>query len=738
MASSSAAGGSHQNFYADYVIQYSYASTDPSRASEELELLLRKLWEVGLQAEVRPGEDSNLLVFVRASRKKSLQRAIYQSRIRDWLHGVRSSEPEDESAAEPQTESERLRIIHHMITLPHDTGGAGITPKHGHWKNVVAVFPLHDEAKNREYLTDWSQKTFLSEEDLDQIRNKFGESVGFYFAFLQSYFRFLLFPAAFGFSCWLLLGSFSIIYTVVNCLWGVIFIEYWKRQEEDLSCRWQTKGVSVVKSKRREFKPEREVQDQITGEVRGIFPATTRLQRQLLQVPFALVSTVALGAIIATCFAIEIFISEVYTGPLKSYLVFIPTILLSALIPTMSGVLVKVATKLNDYENYETETAYDTALTQKIFVINFITSYLPILLTAFVYIPFASLIVPHLDIFHLTVRPFVSKEKATITDHASFTINPDRLRKQVIYFTVTAQAVGFAMETIVPFVKQKFARQYKEYKRKKTGRVNSGLEGETQKAPKHSYDDHEDEVQFLTRVRKEADRDDYNVTDDLREMCIQFGYLALFSPIWPLVPCSFLVNNWVELRSDFFKIIVECKRPSPIRVDTIGPWLDTLGFLSWVGSITSAALVYMFNTSTHGPNGEPSAIKGWALLLTIFFAEHLYLIVRYVVQATIAKFEPHNVRREKTEQYMLRKRYLKSTLGARSSDEEEDLTAKDESMELSEITRKSLEDDARGWTKHDTVAEERFWLRQKGWRESARVAASIVESSAEADSKKEQ
>ncbi|KAL4799225.1 calcium-activated chloride channel-domain-containing protein [Aspergillus venezuelensis] len=738
MASSAAAGGSHQNFYADYVIQYSYASTDPSRASEELELLLRKLWEVGLQAEVRPGEDSNLLVFVRASRKKSLQRAIYQSRIRDWLHGVRSSEPEDESAAEPQTESERLRIIHHMITLPHDTGGAGITPKHGHWKNVIAVFPLHDEAKNREYLTDWSQKTFLSEEDLDQIRDKFGESVGFYFAFLQSYFRFLLFPAAFGFSCWLLLGSFSIIYTVVNCLWGVIFIEYWKRQEEDLSCRWQTKGVSVVKSKRREFKPEREVQDQITGEVRGIFPATLRLQRQLLQVPFALVSAVALGAIIATCFAIEIFISEVYTGPLKSYLVFIPTILLSALIPTMSGVLVKVATKLNDYENYETETAYDTALTQKIFVINFITSYLPILLTAFVYIPFASLIVPHLDIFHLTVRPFVSKEKATTTDHASFTINPDRLRKQVIYFTVTAQAVGFAMETIVPFVKQKFARQYKEYKRKKTGRVNSGLEGENEKAPKHSYDDHEDEVQFLTRVRKEADRDDYNVTDDLREMCIQFGYLALFSPIWPLVPCSFLVNNWVELRSDFFKIIVECKRPSPIRVDTIGPWLDTLGFLSWVGSITSAALVYMFNTSTHGPKGEPSAIKGWALLLTIFFAEHLYLIVRYVVQATIAKFEPHNVRRERTEQYMLRKRYLESTLGARSSDEEEDLTAKDESMELSEITRKSLEDDARGWTKHDIVAEERFWMRQKGWRESARVASSIVESSAEADSKKEQ
>lgn len=736
MASPAAKSGSHHSFHVDYVIQYSYANRDPSKASQELELLLRKLWEVGLQTEVRPGEDSNLLIFVRASKKKRLRRALYQSRIRDWLHGVRSSEPEDESSAEPQTESERLRIINHMITLPNDMGGAGITPRHGHWKNVLAIFPLHDEEKNKEYLTDWSQKTFLSEGDLDHVRDKFGESIGFYFMFLQSYFRFLLFPAAFGFSCWLLLGSFSIIYTVVNCLWGVIFIEYWKRREEDLSCRWQTKGVSVVRTTRREFRPEREVQDQVTGETRGVFPATTRLQRQLLQVPFALFSAIALGAIIATCFAIEIFISEVYTGPLKTYLVFIPTILLSALIPTMSGVLVQVATKLNDFENYETQAAYDTALTQKIFVINFITSYLPIFLTAFVYIPFASLIVPHLDVFHLTVRPFVSKEKATTT-RGHFTIDPDRLRKQVIYFTVTAQVVGLGMETVVPYLKQRFARQYKEYKKKKTGRTDTGLERETKRPRKHSYSDHHDEVEFLTRVRKEADRDDYDVTDDLREMCIQFGYLALFSPVWPLVPVSFLINNWVELRSDFFKIIIDCKRPTPVRVDTIGPWLDTLGFLSWVGSITSAALVYMFNTSTHGPRGEPSAIKGWALLLTIFFAEHLYLIVRFVVQTTMAKFEPHNVRREKTEQYMIRKRYLESTLGARSSDDEEDLTAEDESMELSDITRKSLEEDERAWAKHNTNPEERFWMRQKGWREAVTVGTSIIESQAE-ESKKEQ
>lgn len=145
--------------------------------------------------------------------------------------------------------------------------------------------------------------------------------MGFYFAFLQSYFRFLIFPALFGFSCWLLLGSFSIIYTVVNSLWCIVFVEYWKRQEVDLSCRWQSKGVSIVRTVRRQFVPEKEVRDESTGEIRGVFPAQKRMYRQLLQVPFALLSAVALGVIIATCFAIEIFISEVYSGPLKTYLV---------------------------------------------------------------------------------------------------------------------------------------------------------------------------------------------------------------------------------------------------------------------------------------------------------------------------------------------------------------------------------------------------------------------------------
>lgn len=132
---------------------------------------------------------------------------------------------------------------------------------------------------------------------------------------------FLIFPAAFGFSSWILLGHFSPIYAVVNGLWSVIFVEYWKRQELDLGVRWGVRGVSQLHQKRREFKYEKEITDPVTGEFIQVFPATKRLSRQLLQVPFAILASLALGTLIATCFGIEIFLSEVYNGPLKGVLV---------------------------------------------------------------------------------------------------------------------------------------------------------------------------------------------------------------------------------------------------------------------------------------------------------------------------------------------------------------------------------------------------------------------------------
>jgi anoctamin-10 len=295
------------------------------KAEAQFVQLIQALNDVGLTTEVRNGDNCAVLIFLKVASEKYLDAEVYRSRVQDWLYGVRTSAPDKQIQkaieAEPMTEAERLRLVYLLITKPRNEGGAGITPKHGEWQGVESVFAPHDHNFNKTWIKDWSTKYFLDFDDLTKIRNRFGERIAFYFAFLQSYFMFLIFPAAFGFSCWVLLGQFSPLYAIVNCIWSVVFIEYWKKQEIDLAVQWGVRGVSKIQHKRPQFKHESEVKDPVTGEKVKVYSPLKRLARQLLQVPFAITAALVLGGLIAMCFGIEIFISEIYDGPFKSYLV---------------------------------------------------------------------------------------------------------------------------------------------------------------------------------------------------------------------------------------------------------------------------------------------------------------------------------------------------------------------------------------------------------------------------------
>ena len=401
-----------------------------------------------------------------------------------------------------------------------------------------------------------------------------------------------------------------------------------------------------------------------------------------------------------------------------------PTGLLTVFVPTLTTLLTGVAAKLNDYENWDTTESYQSALTQKIFVLNFITDYLPIFLTAFVYVPFGALIVPHLDIFHLTVRPFAQNEKQLMAPKKGFVINPSRLRKQVIYFTTTAQIVNFTLENVVPLVKREGFHKYQELKSERAAKRGGA-------APGIAANDHPEEAEFLTRVRNEAELDVYDVTVDLREMVVQFGYLTLFSVVWPLTSVAFLINDWIELRSDAAKICLEMQRPFPARADSIGPWLDSLSFLTWLGSITTAALVYLFSNDGLGPDGTPTTIKGWALLLTIFFSEHAYLLARLGVRFAISKLDSPGMQKEKAERYMVRKRYLEESLG-------KDAMELPPSNASEKITRSSLEEEARQRTLGVDTPQDQFWKRQRGWEETAKVGSALIERMTPDEDKKSQ
>jgi hypothetical protein len=63
---------------------------------------------------------------------------------------------------------------------------------------------------------------------------------------------------------------------------------------------------------------------------------------------------------------------------------------------------------------------------------------------------------------------------------------------------------------------------------------------------------------------------------DYAEMITQFGYITIWSLVWPLAPIFALINNYVELRADAVKICKHVRRPVGDRVESIGSWLETL------------------------------------------------------------------------------------------------------------------------------------------------------------------
>jgi len=698
------------NMGVDYVVVYRFPPDDKAKAAASFEKLVRNLSKVGLATEVRNGDDTSVLIFVRMASDEHIFAEIYRSRVKDWIHGVRSAEPPKDVRAsieqDPLTDAERLRIVYQLLTNNENEGGAGVRAKSRAWPFVESVFALHDHTFNKHWIKKWSTEYKVNDEDLDDIRNRFGAKVAFYFAFEQTYFTFLLAPAAFGVLAWLTLGSFSPVYAFFQCLWSVVFVEWWKHKERELSIRWGVRGVSAIESKRQEFRPTKEVEDPATGETQFIFPTSERIKRQLLQLPFAILAFLALGSLICLCFAIEIFIHELYDGPFKSYLTFTPTVILTTCLPLITGVLSGVAKRLNDYENYETDSQYERHHTSKLFILDFITSYMGIILTAFVYLPFGSVLVPYLDIFGFLFAKDDSKVDAKLSH---YTVDSNRLRAQVISFAVTAQIVNFFTEVVVPYAKRQGLLKFKEMQGK---RNNKGAEVE----------DLPEEKEFLDRVRYEAGLSAYDVYTDLREMIIQFGYLSMFSVAWPLVPVCYLVNNWFELRADAVKICLEMQRPIPWRADTIGPWLDALTFLTWLGSITMSAVTYLFSNGGIGPDGHPQDITAWSLLLSIFFSEHIYLFVQWLAAYAIRKIDSPGRQKERRDRFNTRQRLIQDSLDKLPP-------APQIGEEGGVITRASLEEDARlASLQKSSKPSDRFWARQRGWGESIRVGQHYIAS----------
>lgn len=634
----------------DFVIDVELAKQENSVSFNmfNLQKLIRLLESNGFYVTVRQGTHSSIFVFVKCSTKRLLQQYYYLS-TKDWLYTVSTTAPSEwNSDNSPElTPAETLRLIYSILTSPPSDHGLGITPDLGDWYFVNSIFPLQDQEMNKKWITRWSTKWVIDDEEITWIRNHFGEKYALYFAFLQNYIVWLIIPSVLGVFTYFFLGPYSKFFGVLNLAWGVLFLNFWKRKEESLAYDWGVKNSSILETPRPLFKPESQIIDPITGETKGYAPKWKRALKQLASIPLALGALLMVAVLQIVSLGLEILIASLYHGPFKTFFGFLPTLILVAVIPVAVGVYSTYVKGFNDWENHETEDSYEISYTQKLFSLAFLTSAGNVLMTSYLYLPFGHLLRPHVDYISNLCQSYLSVH---FTSPDTFEINGNRLQQQVLYLMGTAQVVKFFVATVLPYVQRK---------------VFTEAQRITSKDVQPIQDDPA-EASFLSSVREQASMPQHSVQPEYQEMVLQFSHIMLFGVVWPLAPLAALINNWIEMRGDAVKICVDVKRPIPSRAESIGPWLTDISIITWMSSLTISSFLAMFG-DTHNSFSKRS-ISGlslvqatpWRILAYIIVFEHGYFIWSFLVSFVLNQLPNENQKKDKQARDYLRKVSLMS------------------------------------------------------------------------------
>ncbi|KAF8159945.1 calcium-activated chloride channel-domain-containing protein [Crassisporium funariophilum] len=588
---------------------------DARKAEQQYKRLIETLTYAGLKAVGRRGESlGHLLVFVTCP-PKHVEELVRRERHSDFLSGLPVTPVPN---VQPLSPADRLRLVYSYISSTPKDGGLGISPDAPEWDLVESIFPLHDREFNEHWVRAWKPRNIASVQ-LERIREQFGDSLALYFAFLSSYTRSLVVPASLGLAAHFLLPPYAPVYSILLCVWSIGFVEWWRIHERILSLRFGTRGSFRVEKQRAQYKQGMQW--------------WARELRVIASVPVIIIFAGILSAILTGIFVFEAFVAQLYQGPGKQVITFLPTLLFVILVPRFLAIYQAIAVKLTIWENHAHKSTYTASLTLKTFALSALVAYMGLSLSAFVYVPFGEGVMRSVQAylfngtvatqgFGATLRDMLNgtlvtmntdsgmlpdafsasgKSKVGIWDMDSINVttklNPGRLRDQMFAYTVTNQAVNTFLEVGLPFVLRRFRKGKSPAK---TAHVSGGsVNGDGLKKRVVFEDEKErggmEERAFLDSVREEAALPEYDLFVDYSEMVVQFGYVVLWSTIWPLAGAMALLNNLLELRSDAFKITVHNRRPVPSRTDTIGAWLDALTFLTWLGALTNSALIYLFS-----------------------------------------------------------------------------------------------------------------------------------------------
>ncbi|XP_064097661.1 anoctamin-10-like isoform X1 [Macrobrachium nipponense] len=436
----------------------------------------------------------------------------------------------------------------------------------------------------------------------EEIRSYFGESVAMYFSFLGYYTMALALPAALGLLQLVLsvdtLTEYA-LFAAFNLLWVTVVLEFWKRRCAELAYSWGTLERPCQVEARANFIGSME-QNPVTGRFEPVYPMwKTRCKMYFVTCP--LVGLCLLGSLWMMVMAFwaeeQLMDWKKRYGSIAGIFMHVPSAFYAALVWLMNYYYKKLATRMTDWENHRTQYEYDWHRVSKLVVFEFVNNFSSLFYIAF------------------------------------YIQDMDMLCSQVATMLIVTQMINHFQEALLPYVVKKTYNQFADSvvtnlkKHPLTAKLFEDVAKPLRGAPLE-----EQPVSILVldpkdpriiQAREEADLDPYeDAYDDYLEMFLQFGYVFMFSSVYPMAAFWAVLNNILELKTDAFKLCRVYQRPRVKKVGSIGVWQGAFELIGAVAVMTNCALLCL--SPRLRPLAPAASPVEWVLLFVLL--EHLILL----------------------------------------------------------------------------------------------------------------
>jgi hypothetical protein len=482
---------------------------------------------------------------------------------------------------------------------------------------------------------------------LEEIRDYFGDDVGLYFAWLGTYTQALLLQSTLGmlvmcyqpyagnqyeecdfFGCGVAYNPMTIYYSIYVGIWSTIFIESWHRRENELRFLWGTEKLSQIEQPRPSFDGELDTNPETGRQLLVVKSQSAQYMKIVAStmasvgfILFTIASAVAAQMVryvdpceglAAACMGTPLVsnatcdldastdgsaacpagcddqCSGLGMFEKKKYEMMSAALNLT-IIAVYGAMFEALADWLTEWENHRTQSEYDNSRVGKNFLFQFVNNYFVLFYIAYlreVKDPISKAAHPCLNgncLPELQIQLIVVFSGKTIGKQLAYTMKPFifKWKAQCKANKMTKSIVKSASKgtSFMPAAMQQAMDQ--------VAQVAGDLTG---------ADDPRHQLKALKKVRNPYELQNrlmpYDGTfDDFNDRVIQFGYLVLFAPAFPLAPFLAFVNNVIEIRTSGFKMCFAYQRPKWRARSGIGSWLAVMNVLGFLAVITNASMI---------------------------------------------------------------------------------------------------------------------------------------------------